>query len=246
MVDITVYVDESGTITLNKPTLIRQYPFFVVGFVICRQPYLLQKGMKKLLIKLHKRRKYYRKIMELKFNPYSALEKQGCLHDEIQTKWEPYFDYVRKKTNFLITDIVDGIFVGILDQRTINIWTWTPETLGNFLFNRSLYDDVLPNIGNFNNCRVIYDKGRLDSKRTKNFNRYLRNTQSFRKHFGIKRYAGNVTEFKDIDSLSDPGIWAADFVAGSFRRAYLYNDRTYMDILTPKLIGNGERKLWFR
>lgn len=183
--------------------------------------------------------------MELKFNPCRALEKQGCLHNEIQTKWEPYFDYVRKKANFLIANIADGVFVGIPDQHTISVRTWTPETLGNYLFNRSLYNDILPNSGSFNNCTVIYDRGRLNSKRTKNFNRYLRNTQSFRKRFKIKRYAGNVTVFKDSDSLSEPGIWAADFVAGSFRQAYLYNDWTYANILKSKLIGSGKRMLWF-
>ena len=56
MVDITIYVDESGAITLNKPAHIQQYPFFVIEFVVCRQPHFLSKGMKRLLIKLHRRK----------------------------------------------------------------------------------------------------------------------------------------------------------------------------------------------
>lgn len=62
---------------------------------------------------------------------------------------------------------------------------------------------------------------------------------------GQKKYTGNVTAFKDVDSLSDPGIWAADFVAGSFRHEHLSGDQIYVDMLRHKFIGSGVRKLWF-
>lgn len=245
MTNLLVYVDESGTAVLNKPAHIRQYPFFVIGFVVCQRPELLRKNMKRLLLKLHKRKKYHRKIMELKFSPYSALEKQGCLKNEIQAKWEPYFDLVRKEANSRIVNTADGVFAGVLDKRTIKKSTWTPETIGNFLFNKSLFRNILPNIDDFDNMTVVYDKGRLDPKRTRSFNKYMSETESYLEHIGSKRYGGTVDLFKDADSLSEPGIWAADFVAGSFRHAYLNSDWTYADILKPKIVGAGVMKLWF-
>ena len=243
--DFTIHVDESGNATLNKPEHIKKYPFFVLGFVFCKNPELLQKGMARLLVKLHKRKKYHRNIAELKFNPYRALEKQGCSRNEIRTVWEPHFDFIRKQVNSLIVNAADGVFAGVLDKRTIKRPTWSSEQIGNFLFNRSLYDNILPNIGDFNNLTVVYDKGRLDSKRTQNFNQYMTDTESYRAFTGSKKYSGTMDRFQDVDSYSDSGIWAADFIAGSFRHAYLYDDHAYVNILKPKFIGNGVRGLWF-
>ena len=83
--------------------------------------------------------------------------------------WEPHFDFIRKQVNSLIVSAADGVFAGVLDKRTIKRQTWSSEEIGNFLFDRSLYDNILPNIEDFNNLTVIYDKGRLDSKRTQEF-----------------------------------------------------------------------------
>lgn len=246
MVNLTVYVDESGNAVLNKPEHIKKFPFFVIGFVVCQEPQLLRKKMRRLMIKLHKRRKYYRSIMELKFNPYSALKKQSCSKIEIRTRWEPHFDLVRKQANSLIANTVDGVFAGVLDKRTVGRNTWTSERIGNFLFSRSLYQNILPNVGDFDDLTVIYDRGRLDPKRTQSFNRYMQNTKFNLERNRTKRYAVNVTTFKDVNSLSDPGIWAADFVAGSFRHAYLTGDQTYVDILRHKFVGSGVRRLWFK
>lgn len=177
MVNLTVYVDESGNAVLNKPEHIKKFPFFVIGFVVCQEPQLLRKKMRRLMIKLHKRRKYYRSIMELKFNPYSALKKQSCSKIEIRTRWEPYFDLVRKQVNSLIANTADGVFAGVLDKRTVGRNAWTSERIGNFLFSGSLYQNILPNVGDFDDLTVIYDRSRLDPKRTQIFNRYMQNTK---------------------------------------------------------------------
>ena len=74
----------------------------------------------------------------------------------------------------------------------------------------------------------------------------MQNAKFYPARNGAKKYTGNVTAFKDVNSLSDPGIWAADLVAGSFRHAYLSGDQIYVDILRHKLIGSGVRKMWFK
>ena len=246
MNNLTIFVDESGTAVLNKPEHIKKHPFFIMGFVVCREPYWLREGMKRLLIKLHKRKKYPRDVMELKFNPYHIIKKRGFSKKEMKTKWEPCFDPLRRQTNSLIANVADGIFAGILDKRTIKKNTWTSETIGNFLFSRSLFMDVLPFAGNFNSLAVIHDRGRLNTKRTKDFNQYMKDAEYYLELTAGKQYAGIISEFKDANSLLDPGIWAADFVAGSFRHAYLHDDWTYVDILRPKFVKTGIRKMWFK
>ena len=77
MSNFTIHVDESGSVSLNKPEHVKKYPFFVLGFVFCKNPEQMRKGMARLLIRLHKRKRYHLKTVELKFNLYRALEIQG-------------------------------------------------------------------------------------------------------------------------------------------------------------------------
>ena len=70
-------MDESGSVSLNKPEHAKKYPFFVLGFVFCKNREQIRKGMARLLIRLYKRKKYHLKTVELKFNLYRALEIQG-------------------------------------------------------------------------------------------------------------------------------------------------------------------------
>ena len=67
-------MDESGSVSLNKPEHAKKYPFFVLGFVFCKNPEQMRKGMARLLIRLYKRKRYRLKTAELKFNLYRTLE----------------------------------------------------------------------------------------------------------------------------------------------------------------------------
>ena len=67
-------MDESGSVSLSKPEHVKKYSFFVLGFVFCKNPEQMRKGMARLLIRLHKRKRYRLKTVELKFNLYRALE----------------------------------------------------------------------------------------------------------------------------------------------------------------------------
>ena len=74
MSNFTIHVDEFGSVSLNKPEHAKKYPFFVLGFVFCKNPEQMRKGMARLLIRLCKRKRYHLKTVELKFNLYRALE----------------------------------------------------------------------------------------------------------------------------------------------------------------------------
>ena len=67
-------MDESGSVSLSKPEHAKKYPFFVLGFVFCKNPEQMRKGMARLLIRLYKRKRYHLKTVELKFNLYRTLE----------------------------------------------------------------------------------------------------------------------------------------------------------------------------
>jgi len=244
MVKETIYVDESGNSGLRNNNA-QRFPFFVMGFCFFCDSSKFKIEMKRLLRKLHKKKQYHHSLRELKFNPYSALQKLGCSQTDIQTAWEPHFDAVRKKVNALIEQYTNGIFAGILDKRTIRGTFWTSEKIGNYLFSQSLFKNILPLVGFSSTPEVIYDRGRLDPKRTLTFNSYLLNTDSYLTNMGLKRYSGNVVRFRDEDSEKNSGIWGADFIAGSFRHAHFHNDPTYLNILRPKLLGSGSMNLWF-
>ena len=70
-------MDESGSVSSNKPEHVEKYPFFVLGFVFCKNPEQMRKSMARLLIRLYKRKRYHLKTVELEFNLYRTLEIQG-------------------------------------------------------------------------------------------------------------------------------------------------------------------------
>lgn len=244
MVKETIYVDESGSPVLHNNHALR-FPFFVMGFCFFCDSSKFKIEMKRLLRRLHRNQQYHNSLRELKFNPYNALQKLGCSQNDIQTLWEPHFDTIRKKVNVLIEQYSNGVYAGILDKRTIGGTFWTSELIGNYLFNRSLFRNILPLAGFSSTPEVIYDRGRLDPRRTIAFNNYLFNTDSYLTKMALKKYSGNVVCFKDEDSERNSGIWGADFVAGSFRHAHVHNDETYLNILRPKFLGSGSMNLWF-
>lgn len=45
-------------------------------------------------------------------------------------------------------------------------------------------------------------------------------------------------------SHMEPGIWAADIVAGSFECKYRHSEPHYSDLLKGKYISSGERLYW--
>ena len=67
-------MDESGSVSLSKPEHVKKYPFFVLGFVFCKNPEQMRKGMARLLIRLCKRKRYHLKTVELNFSLYRILE----------------------------------------------------------------------------------------------------------------------------------------------------------------------------
>lgn len=127
----------------------------------------------------------------------------------------------------------------------MNTTHWMPEQIGNYIFNRTLFQDILP-IAEFSSVpEIIYDRGRIGQVNTKKFNSYMISTDSYLSNTGKKRYSGNAVNFRDENSVNNSGLWGADFVAGSFRRMYLEDDSSYVEILRSKFLGSGSKNFWF-
>ena len=73
----TIFVDESGDPGLRSQSHNTRYPFFIIGFTYCSNPAYLKIELNKLIKKLQKQGRYAPNLTELKFNPYSSLEKLG-------------------------------------------------------------------------------------------------------------------------------------------------------------------------
>lgn len=239
----SIFVDESGTPDPNNKNYVSGHPIFLFGFVYCKDPNPLKFQLKRLLSKLHKKNRYPDKLHEIKFQPLKAIKKLGYSNHEIETKWKPHFDFIRVKTSNIVADYSDGIFCGLVDKRDIKESTWTGERLGNYLFRRTLINNMLSILDLDTQPQIIYDKGRLNSSKGLDFNGYIKGETSF-SNFGMFDNREMVKNISDVDSVKIPQIWAADNVAGAFKIDETYNNDFFIKILRKKFIGTGIFRLW--
>lgn len=239
-----IYVDESGILGLSQ-SAISNHPIFSYGFVYCRDPNTLRKRLRRLLRRLHLRNRYPPRLRELKFYiPYHKMLDLGYTRQQIQY-YVNHLPYVRNRALNIILNSVCLIFSAILDKRTIQRTSWTSETLGNFIFAQTLFVNILNNIQPQFPPNIIFDDGRLSAARTPRFQGYVLQKQSYFGFKGFKQYAGLLGAPLPASSLLEPGLWAADIVAGAFYHKYRHHDPSYANMLSPIYIGAGERRYWF-
>jgi hypothetical protein len=237
-----IFVDESGNPGLSNSSL-ELYPYFALGFVYCKDPSQLRSSLKRLLKKEHTRNRYPPDLPELKFYlPNSDLIRRGYTPSQLD-KFEFYLPSIRAKAIEIICDTVNGVFGAIIDkQKAVN--TWTPERIGNFVFAHTLLLDVMNNISPQRLPVILYDKGRLSSYRAKQFENYITEKDRWFGQNGRKMYDGTISTPASQSSYAEPGIWAADLVAGAFQCKYTHRESRYVDMLKTKYINSGERLYW--
>jgi hypothetical protein len=237
-----IFVDESGNPGLSSPS-VELYPYYVIGFVYCKDPSQLRSSLKRLLKKEHERNRYPPALHELKFYlPNSDLIRRGYTPDQLK-KYETYLPSVRDEANEIICKTVNGVFGAIVDKRKAAD-SWTPERLGNFVFAQTLLLDVMNKISLQYPPAILYDKGRLSSYKAKQFEDYITNKDRWFRQNGRKMYGGNISAPMSQSSYAEPGIWAADLVAGAFQCKYKHQESRYADMLRTKYINSGERLYW--
>ncbi|MHA1431511.1 MAG: DUF3800 domain-containing protein [Candidatus Freyarchaeota archaeon] len=242
MVSEVIFIDESGDPGLSTGSR-RIRPYYTMGFVYCDNAQGLRKRMRRLLKRLHLRKKYPLHLAELKFYlPNTELIQKGYSRDDLK-RFESYMPMVRSRSLNVICREACGVFAAVVDKKKTRS-TWTPETLGNFVFAQTLIVNIMNQISPANPPAILYDRGRLSPARTQRFKTYVTNKDSYFQFTGLKRYRGSLPPPIQVPSVNEPGIWAADMVAGAFYHKYTHNDWSYSDTLSPVLIGNGERLYW--
>jgi Protein of unknown function (DUF3800) len=229
-----LFVDESGETGLSGNS--RRY--FVYGFVYCENPSSLRINLSNYLIRCHKTNRYPHKLRELKFNlPRTTLIKRGYSEENILI-YNSFLSKIRQDICAIIALYSDGIFVSIIDKTTIIQKTWQPETLGNYVFAHSIHENILSKLA-LNDIIIHYDSGRLAQLNQDDFDKYV----TIRAPTIVST---RILEIKGLSSLSEPCLWAADFLAGSFYRKFALGDALCADRIldTCNRIGNGLRIFW--
>ena len=237
----TIYVDESGDAGTKSLIHNKKYPYFIMGFCYYKNPVMLNRKMHKILLKHHKNGIYPDKLHEIKFYPTPALRKLGYTKDEIRTLWELHYPKIRDSMIQVILDYSDGIFAGIIDKNAINPYQQTTAQLGNSIFQRSLFEHITPSLPDNQNLTIIHDRGRLNPRKTKEFNQSILYNDSIISQ-GVVLPRNGIQSVQDVDSLKAPGIWTSDFIAGAFHLWKQGGNDQYVNLLRPKFIGKGYRE----
>jgi len=237
-----IFVDESGTPGLSSES-ISSSPYYIIGYVYCREPAQLRTDLKRLLKREHRSNRYPSVLAELKFYlPRSDLMKKGYTPEQLN-KYEEYLPAMREKAIKIINNGAAGVFAAILDKSKAHS-SWTNERIGNYVFAQTLFLDVMNNISPRYPPSILYDKGRLSPTKNSQFKDYVVNKDRYFEKMDLKSYKGQIPIPQEQSSYAEPGIWAADLVAGSFECKYRHNEPNYADLLRAKYIAAGERLYW--
>lgn len=237
-----IFVDESGNPDLSTKSK-SLYPYYSIGFVYCKNPSQLRVGLKRVLKRAHERDRYPPDITELKFYlPMNDLIKFGYEKAQLD-KYEERLPLVREKAFEVIYKDAEKVFAAVLIKKKA-FDTWTSERIGNYVFAQTLVLDVMNNLSPRYLPSILYDPGRLSPAQTEEFKQYLNGKDQYFEHMGVKQYNGHIPNPQARASHIEPGIWAADLVAGAFSCKHNHNDSTYVDLLKTKYILSGERLYW--
>jgi len=238
----SIFVDEAGDPGLS-PQSKSQRPYLAFGFVYCESPERLRKRLRRLLKKVHVRRKYPPHLAELKFYlPSTDLIQKGYNIADLE-HYKTFLPSIRMNSINVVIREATGIFSAVVDKRKAAS-SWTAERLGNFVFAQTLIVSIMNNISPQNPPAILFDRGRLSHSRTQRFKAYVVNKDSYFEWTGLKRYRGSLPMPIEVPSTDEPGIWAADMVAGAFYHKYAHGDQSYAEALRPVFIGAGERLFW--
>lgn len=207
------YIDESGDLGFSP----KSTSFFVVAYLILEHPIDIQITLKRLLKRLHKRRKYARKAHELKFSKSS--------------------DYVRRKvlSSICKSDVEIGFIV--LEKAKVKLELREKHTiLYSFVIVDRVMRDVLPSLKSTDKLNIIVDRSLPRSSREA-FNNYARNKASWLLTVWDEVYPIELSniEVQHENSQNEPCLQAADFLAGSGFHKWEFNNNSYYDIIKDKV-----------
>lgn len=157
-----IFIDESGDPGLTEAS-ISKGRYYVIGFVYCRSPAPMRKGLRRLLKRLHPRR-YPPHLRELKFYlPKTDLLQTGYSEDELY-RFEEHQPENRRRMIRVLNETCSGVYAAVCD-KTKAFKGWTPERLGNFILAQTLVMNILPNIEVAHTPVIVFIRGASQRRR---------------------------------------------------------------------------------
>jgi len=209
-----VYIDESGDLGFSP----RSTRFFVIAYLNLDYPFETEILMKRLLKRLHQRRKYARGCNELKYSNSKDTVKQIVLGKICQC------------------DLKIGLVV--LEKTKVHRKLRRNRTkLYNYIIVDKVLRKILPELNSTDRLNVIIDRS-LSRPSRKAFNDYLREKASWllTVEWGQPNQIvlSNI-EVQHRDSQREPCLQATDFLAGACFHKYEHNDDCFFQIIENRV-----------
>lgn len=206
-----VFVDESGDLGFSKVAT----KYFIVAYVECEIPTRLQIELRRVLKRLHQRKKYSESRNELKF---SRMD-----------------EYCRKTVLEKTAGCNPSMGVVILEKALVEAkLRKDPARLYNWCVVHNIMLSLLPQITAGNKMQITFDKS-LPMWRIKEFNSYVANKASYLLFEKGSKLPSNCISLDHIASEKEFGLQAADAVAGAYFQKYEHQNTEYVKIIEAKV-----------
>jgi Protein of unknown function (DUF3800) len=206
-----VFVDESGDLGFTK----KATKFFVVAYVECESPQRLQTEVKRILKRLHQKKKYPLQRSELKFSRMDS--------------------YCRKYVLEKIAKFDVSLGVVVMNKAYVNSnLRKDPTVLYNWCVVHNIMLSLLPNIAAGNKVHMIFDKS-LPTWRIREFNAYVENKASYLLSEKGTPLSSDAISSEHVSSELEPCLQAADAVAGAYFQKYEHQNDEYIKIIEEKV-----------
>ena len=209
-----VYVDECGDLGFSS----KSTHFFIVSFLVIEYPFDLEKSMKRLLKRLHKRREYARGQNELKFSKSKDSVRRKVLNKICQHDVEIGFVVLEK------TKVKSDL------RKKINV-------LYNYVVAEGVVPAVLPYMDVTGRLFIIIDKSLPRSSREA-FNTYTKNKASYT--WSVRWGKTQPLVVRNIEVLhrnseKEPCLQAVDFLAGAGFHKFEFGNDSYYRIIERRV-----------
>jgi len=203
---VKIYIDESGDLGFTG----RSSPYFVIAALIVHDPLTIRRCFAK--IRRNKLKKKYKELPEFKFNNSGPEIKKRIL-------------------NCIAAADVDIAYCVLRKEQVYPHLRSNHQIVYNYLTG-SLISHIVQQFYDGGPVEITVDKS-LNGIQREAFDQYLV-YKTFEKNLGIDLTAIPI-EIEHADSKNEPGIQAADFIAGALHYYYRTDDDTFSGIIDEKV-----------
>lgn len=206
-----VFVDESGGLGFSKDAT----KYFIVAYIECEKPDRLRTELKRLLKRLHLKKRYSKSRNELKF---SRMD-----------------DYCRKSVLAKVVECDVSLGVVVLEKaRVEDKLRQDPAKLYNWCVVHNIMLSLLQQIATGNKIQITFDKS-LPMWRISEFNSYATNKASYLLSEKGSSLSSNSISLNHITSEKEFCLQAADAVAGAYFQKHEKHNGEYVNLIENKV-----------